>query len=204
MTVARVIGTVLLVPGAILVLLGVASPCSPSPVVSVLGWVPSCGDTLVIVTVGAFFLVAGTLILVVTQREPRSAAAMRGFALGLGISAVALLTTFATLTVVPVHQSFTMHDAEVFDLETTCPGIDTVKGTSVSFHWWAASEIRFGAWSCSANWITYIANGTGCSGSLVAQGGVYAFGTICPPTAGPSSCAGANVTGNYTRPLLEI
>jgi hypothetical protein len=204
MAVARVAGAVLLVPGAILVLAGVAYPCSPSPVVSVVYWTPSCGDALAIVTVGCFFLAAGALTLLVSLRGPRSAPTLRQLGLGLGISAVALFTTFATPSLVPVHQSFTMHDKAVFDLETTCSGIDTLWGTSISFHWSAAANISFGVWSCSANWLTYMANGTGGSGSLVSRGGVYEFGTACPPTAIPSNCVGANVSGNYTRPLLEI
>jgi hypothetical protein len=61
------------------------------------------------------------------------------------VFAVALLATTATLSLVPTHETFAMHRVPVLDLETTCAGIDTVRGTTVRFHGWAASSGSFGA-----------------------------------------------------------
>lgn len=114
---------------------GVAPSCSASPAGAELNWVSGCADDFVIATFGAFLLVAGSLILVVSLRKHHSAPDMKPLAIALGVSAVALLTATAALAVVPIHQSFTMHDVAWADLASTCSGIDTVKGTTVSFHW---------------------------------------------------------------------
>lgn len=203
MAIARIVAIALMVPGGILAVVGGTSPCTSSPVVGGVNWVPTCGDSLVIVTVGGFFLVAGALIFVAGLGKRQPTPTKRHLALPLGVSAVALVTAFATLTIVPLHQSFTMHDVAVYDLEMTCSGIDTVKGTSVHFQWWAASTISFGAWSCSANRIVYDESGTNGSGAFTSIGGVYEFGTVCPPV-GPPPCVAANVSGTYTGPLLAL
>jgi hypothetical protein len=118
-----------------------------------------------------------------------------------GAAAAIVVATFLVLVIVPVPQHFVMHEVAVYDLETTCSGILTTKGTTVSFQWSAPTYISFGAWSCSANSIVYWGNGTSGSDSFVSQGGVYSFGTICSPT-GP--CWAANVSGSYTGPLLPL
>ena len=116
------------------------------------------------------------------------------------VATVGGVSALVILSYLPVPRSFTMHDVGVYDLETTCSGILTIKGTSVTFQWWAPRSIEFGAWSCSANHIVYEANGTNGSGTIVSIGGAYEFGTICAP--GPS-CVLANVSGTYTGPWLE-
>lgn len=193
----------MMVSGAILALVGASSPCSPTPVGPALDRTPTCGDVLVITTVGLFALVAGALVLFVSLRTRPSARTMRQVGLSIGVPTVALLAAFALLAVVPAHQSFTLHDVAVSDLESTCSGIDTTQGTSVTFHWWAATSISFGAWSCSADHIVYQGSGTNGSGTFTSLGGVYEFGTSYPPV-GPPACEGANVTGTYTGPLLAL
>lgn len=202
MLLARLIGIVLFVLGSVLVLVGVTSHCSPNPVVSEPGWVPSCADTLVIAVFGIFLASAGSVIMAVELRSRRSDTTLKCLALAVEVSALALGATFAGLALTSIHQGFSIHEAKLFDVAPSCTGIDAVKGTTVTFHWWAASNITFGAWSCSTRWAIYLETGTSGSSSFLSQGGVYEFASACPPWA--SDCIGANVTGNYTRPLLEI
>lgn len=202
MRLVRLTGVVLIPFGAVRAFLGSAWPCSPTPVVSQLDWVPSCGDTLVVATFGTLSIVTGALVLFVDLRGTRSAIGLRRLMAALGVSIVAFLAILASLPLVPVHQSFRMSDVRLYDLASTWTGIDTIKGITVSFHWWAAANISFGAWSCTANHIVYDGNGTEGSGNLVSQGGAYEFATACPPSG--LNCVGADVAGNYTRPLLEI
>ncbi len=120
---------------------------------------------------------------------------------GISVVAAAVVVVFV-LSYLPVPRSFDMRGVSVHDLETTCTGIHTIAGTSVSFHWWASTVVRFAAWSCAASSMVYSANGTGGFGMFESQGGVYEFGTACPP-AGSPACVPANVTGNYTGPFFE-
>ncbi|HTT44793.1 MAG TPA: hypothetical protein VMH38_02095 [Thermoplasmata archaeon] len=108
---------------------------------------------------------------------------------------------FLVLILVPVPQHFAMTGAAIYDPNTSCTGIDTTKGTTISFHWSAPSFTYFFVVSCSANEEAYSANGTSGSGSLVSLGGVYQFGGSCP---NESFCVPANVSGTYTGPLLPL
>ncbi len=123
----------------------------------------------------------------------------RFFVVGL-CAAVAVATLFA-LILVPVPQTFTMHGAAIYDLQTSCPGIDTTRGTTVNFHWTAGGPTYFFVVSCSTNQVAYQANGAQGSGVLVSVGGVYEFGSGCP---GPGPCYPADVAGTYTGPLLPL
>ena len=118
-----------------------------------------------------------------------------------GIAVVVALAGSLALVLVPVPQQFSLHEVAVYDLEIGCGGVFTAQGTTVSFHWSAPALISFGAWSCSANQMVYWGNGTSGSGSFVSPGGVYEFGTICPPMG---SCWPANVSGAYTAPILPL
>jgi len=119
-------------------------------------------------------------------------------AAGAGAIAVA---TLLVLVLVPVPQHFTMDGAAIYDLQTTCPGIPTTQGTSVTFHWSASGFTYFASVRCSENQVVYQANGTSGSGTFVSAGGVYEFGSLCP---GPLPCYPATVTGSYTGPLLGL
>jgi hypothetical protein len=114
-----------------------------------------------------------------------------------GIVAAAL----AALIVVPVPQQFSLRGVAIYDLQVSCPGVDTTQGTTVNFHWSAASSTGFAVVSCSANQVVYEGNGTAGSGSFVSVGGVYEFGSTCP---GPEPCYPADVTGSFTSPLLPL
>ena len=81
-----------------------------------------------------------------------------------------------------------------------CSGLETLQGTSISFHWTASSPITFFVVSCSENQEVYDGNGTQGSGSLVSVGGVYEFGAGCPE--GP--CPATDVSGSLTGPLLNL
>jgi len=118
----------------------------------------------------------------------------------LGCAAIAV-ATLVVLVVVPVPQHFTLHEVAIYDLQRSCPGIDTAQGTPVNFHWSAPSPIFFFALSCSANQVAYEGNGTSGSGSFVSVGGVYEFGASC---GGPYPCVAANVSGSYAAPLLSF
>jgi len=203
MNLAQLLGIWLLMAGAVLAFIGGTVPCSQYLSVTRLSWSPSCGQTLVIAIVGVFLLAAGALVIVWSAKGDRTRHSMKRLALALGVSAVSVLLTIATLAVAPIHQSFKMHGVEVFDLESTCSGIDSAKGTLVSFHWSAATNISFGAWGCTANQMVYWDNGTNGLGTFTSEGGVYEFGAICPP-AGPPPCVSADVYGTYTGPLLPL
>ncbi len=105
------------------------------------------------------------------------------------------------LTLFPIPQSFTIGNAAIYDLQTVSPGIDTVAGTVVHFHWSTASPTVFFVVSCSAQQVPYEGNGTHGSGTFVSVGGVYEFGSSC---AGPYTCYPARVEGTYSGPLLPL
>lgn len=203
MNLTRGVGILLSIPGAILTIVGGTTPCSQYLSGPTQSWTPSCGQTLVTATVGVFLLAAGVLVIVWSARGDRTRHSMKRLALALGASALAVVLTIATLAVAPIHQSFRMHGAEVWDLENSCSGIDSAKGTLVSFHWSAATSISFGAWSCSADRIVYQENGTNGLGAFISEGGLYSFGAICP-SPGPPPCVPADVYGTYTGPLLPL
>ncbi len=117
--------------------------------------------------------------------------------LSVGIAAAALLA----LMLVPVPQQFSLRGAAIYDLQLSCPGVDTARGATVSFHWSAASSTNFFVVSCSLNQVVYTGNGSQGSGSFVSAGGVYEFGSGCP---GPGPCYPADVSGRYTEPLLQL
>ena len=118
-----------------------------------------------------------------------------------GVPVGAAFATFLASLTVPVPQHFSMHGAAIYDLETTCTGIDTTGGTTVSFHWSALSPIYFFVVSCSANQVAYQANGTQGLGAFVSSGGVYELGASRP---GLIPCVPADVSGSYTGPLLAL
>jgi hypothetical protein len=114
-----------------------------------------------------------------------------------GIATAALLA----LMLVPVSQQFSLRGVAIYDLQFSCPGIDTTRGTTVYFHWSAASPTSFFVVSCSLNQVVYSGNGSQGWGSFVSAGGVYEFGSGCP---GPGPCYPADVSGSYTEPLLQL
>jgi hypothetical protein len=118
-----------------------------------------------------------------------------------GAAVAIAVAVFLLLVLVPVPQHFTMMNAAIYDPNTSCTGIDTTKGTTISFRWSAPSFTYFFVVSCSANEEVYSANGTSGSGSLVSVGGVYQFGGSCP---NESFCVPADVSGTYTGPLLPL
>ena len=118
-----------------------------------------------------------------------------------GVAVAIAVAVFLFLVLVPAPQHFSMTDAAITDLSPSCAGIDTTKGTTISFHWSAPTSTYFFVVSCSANEEVYSANGTSGSGSLVSVGGVYEFGGSCPSQL---FCVPANVSGSYTGPLLAL
>jgi hypothetical protein len=118
-----------------------------------------------------------------------------------GLAATIAVATFLLMVLLPLPQHFVLDGAAIYDLQETCPGIDTTAGTTVNFHWTAASPVYFFVVSCSANQETYSGNGTQGSGSFVSIGGVYEFGASC---FGPYPCVRADVAGTYTGPLLAL
>jgi hypothetical protein len=123
----------------------------------------------------------------------------RRWAIALVAAAVAAGTVLV-LALVPVPQQFSFRGAAIYDLQTSCAGVDTTRGTTVSFHWSTPSPTYFFVVSCSANDVAYEGNGTQGTGSFVSVGGVYEFGASCPE--GP--CVAADVSGSYTGPLLPL
>jgi len=125
--------------------------------------------------------------------------AQRAKVVGISLGVAAAL--LAMLVLVPVPQPFTMHGAAIPDLQTSCPGIDTVQGSILSFHWTTPAPTYFFVVSCSAGQVAYQANGTSGSDTFVSVGGVYDFGAACP---GPVACVSADVWGTYTAPILPV
>jgi len=106
------------------------------------------------------------------------------------------------LILVPVPQPFSIQGAEIPDLWTTCPGISPTPGTVVHFTWSASNFTWFAAVGCTAGGgIAYEGNGTSGSGTFVASGGAYRFGSLCP---GGGPCYPADVHGTFTGPLLPL
>ena len=124
----------------------------------------------------------------------------RRTALSAGIAVGVAGGIVASLVLLPIPQSFSMHDTAIYDPNVICAGIDTSQGTTVHFHWTAASPTVFFVVSCSAHDVAYEGNGTGGSASFVSVGGVYQFGASCPE--GP--CVTADVTGTFTAPVLPL
>ena len=120
-------------------------------------------------------------------------------AVSIGVVAIALLVTVVTLTLIPVRRHFEMSNVWVRDAESTCSGIVTTKGTTITFQWSDPRAVEFGVWACSSH-LVYEGNGTSGNGTLASIGGTYEFGTIC----GPGNCHPANVSGDYTGPLLVL
>jgi hypothetical protein len=116
-------------------------------------------------------------------------------------AAVGSVVYLMFLTLFPIPQAFTLDNAAIYDLQTACPGIDTVAGTAVHFHWSTAAPVIFFVVSCSAQQVPYEGNGTSGSGTFVSEGGVYEFGSSC---AGPYICYPARVEGTYSGPLLPL
>ncbi|MGB6499956.1 MAG: hypothetical protein WBG19_00945 [Thermoplasmata archaeon] len=114
---------------------------------------------------------------------------------------VAILAIVA-LTVYPVQRNYEGRYVGFWDA-TLCSGIVTVDGTTVTFHWWAPSNVSFAAVSCSTDTEVYRGVGTGGGGGFVSHGGTYEFGTLCPPT-GCTRDMLANVSVNYSRPFLVV
>jgi len=127
----------------------------------------------------------------------------QAFIVGL-VVAVALVVTLV-LVLVPIPQQFNLSSAIIDNPEPFCTGIFGAQGTTVSFHWSSSgSSITFIALDCSTSLAVYQANGTNGSGSFVASGVAYQFGSLCPgyveqPARPP--CSTANVAGNYSSPL---
>jgi hypothetical protein len=119
----------------------------------------------------------------------------------LGIATAIAVATFLALVLVPVPQHFSMHSAAIYDLQTNCGGIFATRGTTVNFQWSAQSAIQFLVLSCSANKITYEANGTSGSGAFASSGSAYEFGAGC---SGSGPCVRADVLGSFTGPLLYL
>ncbi len=117
-----------------------------------------------------------------------------------GVSASVGVAILLILVLVPVPQHFSVDGAAIYDLQTTCTGIDTTQGTTVSLHWSTPSTTYFAVVSCSLNQVAYEANGTQGSTTFTSVGGVYEFGALCPE--GP--CIAAHVSGDYTGPLLAV
>jgi len=147
---------------------------------------------LVAISVGLGFLVARFARTPIIEKRRRMAGA---------VIAIVACAAIGVAILVPVPQTFSMHGVAIYDLEMDCPGIYTTQGTTVTFHWSAASSTGFAVVSCSANQVVYEGNGTTGSGSFVSVGGVYEFGSTCP---GPEPCYPADVTGSFTSPLLPL
>ncbi len=119
----------------------------------------------------------------------------------IGAGTAAVVVVLISMTYVPVARHAELHGLVVWADAGSCSGIETLKGTTVSYHWWAPSNSSFGVWDCAANHIVARQNGTSGSGSFVAQGGAYEFGAPCIFV---SMCVPINVSVNYTAPLLVI
>ncbi len=109
------------------------------------------------------------------------------------------VATFLALVLLPVPHNFTIDGAVIPDLEP-CSGLETLQGTTVTFHWSAPSPTYFFVVSCSENQEVYAGNGTKGSGSFESVGGAYEFGGGCPE--GP--CVPVDVSGRLTGPLLNL
>ena len=112
------------------------------------------------------------------------------------VSAAGLLLLFVT----PFPQTFSLRDAAIYDENSACSGIDTARGTTVSYAWTAPSFVFFFVVSCAPGGPTYSENGTSGSGSFVSVGGDYEFGASCSPL----SCVKADVAGRFSGPLLQL
>jgi hypothetical protein len=121
---------------------------------------------------------------------------------GILIVVVVAVSVFLALVWLPVPQEFTIKGAAIYDPDNTCsPGVETTKGTTVSFHWSTPSPTVFFVVHCGAIYdVPYVGNGTSGSGSVVSAGGIYQFGASCPE--GP--CVTADVSGSFTGPLLPL
>ena len=129
------------------------------------------------------------------EGQPRRRTALTaGIAVGVAAGVV------AALVLLPVPQSFSIHDAAIYDPNVVCAGIDTSPGAVVHFRRTAASPHNIFVVSSSAQDVADEGNGTDGSGSFVSVGGVYQFGAACPE--GP--CITADVTGTFTAPVLPL
>ena len=115
-------------------------------------------------------------------------------------SAAAILATFLVFLVVPVPQQFALNGTAIYDPNVSCTGIDTFPATLVSFHWSARSFVSFFAVSCTLNQVEYSGNGSSGNGAFVSPGGFIELGAACPE----GTCVTANVSGNFTGPLIPV
>ena len=114
--------------------------------------------------------------------------------------AVAVATLFVLVSA-PVPHHFTRNGATIYDLQSTCPGITTVQGTTVSLHRSTSEFMYFAVVGSSENWVVYEANGTSGPDTFASPGGVYEFGSLCP---GSGPCYPATVTGTHSTPFLAL
>lgn len=96
----------------------------------------------------------------------------------------------------------------------SCGGIRPTDGTRVYFAWSAPGNITFDVWRCTGHRTSdgytlniapiYQANGTRGSGSFVASGAIYFFGTVCTAIGNPPPpCIPSNVSGYFFGPILS-
>jgi hypothetical protein len=115
-----------------------------------------------------------------------------------GIGVVGVVTALVALAVIPVRQTFSFTNAAIYDPNESCAGLQPPSGVTVTFHWSAGNTTYFFVIGCSQSTIVYESYGTSGTGSFVARGDVYQFGSSCP--SGP--CYPARVSGSFTAPLL--
>jgi hypothetical protein len=114
------------------------------------------------------------------------------------IVALAGVVALVVLATVPVRQTFAFANAAIYDPAASCSGIQFPSGVTITFHWSAANTTYFFVIGCSGSTIVYESYGTAGTGSFVAHGDVYDFGSGC--ATGP--CYPAQVSGSYTAPLI--
>jgi hypothetical protein len=130
----------------------------------------------------------------------------KGRVLAVIVIALLLVGGYLVLFVFPFQQHFSFANASFHDPMFYSCGpatVITTAGTVVSFHWWASVAVEFYVGPCEYrapnSGGSFLANGTGGYGSLVSDGGAYAFG--CFPAPAWGLCE-ASVSGTYYGPLL--
>lgn len=138
----------------------------------------------------------------------------RVLVVGLGLAAAVLGPTL-----VPSPQYFSFHSVVglrggIGGGPFECVGILPAAGTPIYFRWSAPTNINFEVWRCTtdrnSSGVTiysrpvYQENGTAGSGTVVAAGGTYFFGTYCPYVGEPPPpCVASNVSGYYFGTVLS-
>ena len=120
--------------------------------------------------------------------------------------AVALCVGIASVTVLsftPVPRHAMLYDRWVGAANPGCGGIGTLRGISVSFHWWDAVRVHFVVVACSSTSEVFESNGTNGSGGVTSSGGELWLGALCPSGPSPGECMGADVSVNYSAPFLQ-